>query len=92
VDWVQVAAVIAWLLVPGLGIRAWLLEGRGWFASLSWTIPLAGWLILDWFIVRPALVSTIAYFVGLAALFTMVVSDRAIGAWYRFVLRRPLSR
>jgi hypothetical protein len=65
----------------------WMRFGHSLPAALSWAAPLSAFWVVAFLFVRPAIVATGLYIVGLAFFFAMVSSERLVDWWYRFVLR-----
>lgn len=85
----QLAGVIFQLLVSLFGVWQWRRMGHAWGPTLSWTIPLALWLEAQVLLVTSSLLATIGYYIGIAFLLAMLLSDRTVDWWYRVILRRP---
>ena len=86
-------AIVAVLLVPPLvGGLIWRFDGLPWIDIASWTLPLAGWLAINVWIV-PGSVHWVIGGISVAAwLYAFIFWTGVTRWWYRWLLRKPFPR
>lgn len=72
-----------------LGVSDWRAKGHGWLPTLSWTLPLGLFLLVERLVDRSSILGPLGYGAGGAFGVVMMASDRAAAWWYKVVLRRP---
>ena len=73
------------LVLPAFGVYEWRHRGHGWLPTLSWTVPLAGWILVEWF-AAPAPLGAVLFLLG-AGFLLLMLTDKGVAFWYERVLR-----
>jgi hypothetical protein len=79
------SALVLW--VPAFGLVRWIRVGHGWLATLSWTLPLAAWLLLLEFADGPLILRGAGIVVTIIFGVLLAMEPEAAEWWYVHILR-----